>query len=277
MDKLYVKDVNQKFFINGGLELSNNDSSIPKFIFIIPYRDREQQLIFFKRHMKYILEDFFETNYKIIFVHQKDNRSFNCGAMKNIGFLIVKDLFPNSYENITLVFNDVDTLPFSKGFINYQTNKGVIKHFYGFKHALGGIVSINAGDFEKINGFPNFWAWGYEDNMFQDRAIKNRLIIDRAQFYPFADKNILHFYDGYLKQVNKTEFERYVNHTIEGIDSIQNLVYSFNEETDLYDITKFNTGTEENRKTTKIHDLHNGTVPFNHIRSNRGASMPLFL
>lgn len=277
MDKLYVKDVNEKFFINTGPRSNDNDSSTPKFVFIIPYRDREQQLIFFKRHMKYILEDYFERNYKIIFVHQKDNRSFNCGAMKNIGFLIIKDLFPDSYKNITLVFNDVDTLPFSKGFINYQTNRGVIKHFYGFKHALGGIVSINAGDFEKINGFPNFWAWGYEDNMFQDRAMQNRLVIDRKQFYPFADKNILHFYDGYLKQVNKTEFERYVNHTREGIDSIQNLVYSLNEESDLYDITEFNTGIEENIKTTKIHDLHNGTVPFNHIRSNRRSSMPLFL
>lgn len=271
MENFYENEMNETFYINSG-----SLSLAPRLIFIIPYRDREQQLIFFKRHIQYILEDYSKSEYLLLFIHQKDQRSFNCGAMKNIGFLIVKDLYPNDYKTMTLVFNDVDTLPFSKNFINYETQKGMIKHFYGFKHALGGIVSINAEDFEKINGFPNFWAWGYEDNLFQERAIQNGISINRQQFYPFADKNILHFYDGYLKQVNKTEFERYANHTREGIDCIQNLNYSLNNETGLYDIVMFTTGTEENKKTTKIHDLHNGTVPFNH-RSGRRNGMSMIL
>ena len=272
---------NEVFYISSPYQIETPhetiDNDIPKLIFIVPYRDREQQLIFFKRHIQYILEDYSNLDYKLMIIHQKDKRSFNCGAIKNIGFLIVKDLYPNDYQDITLVFNDVDTMPFSKNFINFQTNKGIIKHFYGFKHALGGILSIKCADFEKINGFPNFWAWGYEDNMLHERVIQNRISIDRTQFFPFADKNILHFYDGYLKQVNKTEFERYVNHTHEGINSITNLEYSYNEESKLYDITHFDTGNEENKNTTRIHDLHNGTVPFNHIRSSRRNGMSMVL
>ena len=161
------------------------DKRVPKLIFIIPYRDREQQLIFFKRHMAYILEDMDKADYEVLFIHQKDTRAFNCGAMKNIGFFVVRDKYPNDYKNITLVFNDVDTLPFSKNFIPYETKPGIVKHFYGFQYTLGGIVSITAQDFERINGFPNFWAWGYEDNMLNDRVKNARLTIDRSVFFPF--------------------------------------------------------------------------------------------
>ena len=168
-------------------------------------------------------------------------------------------------------------MPFNKNFLTFETTTGIVKHFYGFKHTLGGIVSINAKDFEKINGFPNFWAWGYEDNLLYERIKQNRLAIDRSQFFPFADKNILHFYDGYLKQVNKKEFDRYVQQTREGIHSIYNLQYVFNDDTNTYDITSFETGTNEDIKSTKMHDLHNGTTPFNHIRSGRGATMGMKL
>jgi len=264
------EDENIEFFLD-----SDITKSPPKIIFIVPYRDRDQQLAFFIRHMKYILEDYDENDTRVMIIHQNDKRSFNCGAMKNIGFRIVKEQYPDDYNDITLVFNDVDTLPFTKDFINYETNTNVIKHFYGFKHTLGGIFSIKGGDFEKINGFPNFWAWGYEDNMFYDRALKHNIKIDRRQYYQFADKNILHFYDGYLKQVNQKEFERYVSFTTEGINSINNLYYTYNNNTNLYDINSFDTDVEEDKSANKMHDLHNGTTPFNHIKSNRGATMSM--
>jgi hypothetical protein len=153
----------------------------PKYIFIIPYRDREQHLHFFNRQMKYVLEDIPKEDYEIYFLHQCDVRKFNRGAMKNIGFLAIRDKYPNDYKNITLVFNDIDTMPFEKNVLNYKTVPGVIKHFYGYKFALGGIVSITGDDFEKMNGFPNFWAWGYEDNSLQNRATRLNFIIDRSQ------------------------------------------------------------------------------------------------
>ena len=42
--------------------IDTSDSITPKLIFIVPYRDREQQLIFFKRHIEYILEDYEKKN-----------------------------------------------------------------------------------------------------------------------------------------------------------------------------------------------------------------------
>ena len=241
-------------------EESNNN--IPKLIFIVPYRDREQQQKFFSQQMKVVLEDMKPEEYKIYYIHQTDKREFNRGAMKNIGFLVVKQKYPDGYKNITLVFNDVDTMPYTKNFLNYETTNGVVKHFYGFTYALGGIVSIKAGDFEKVGGFPNFWAWGYEDNLINKRALSNNLTIDRTQFYNVMDKNIFQMKDGLSRLVNRGEFDRYLSETSEGWHSIQSLEYNINEETGFVNVTNFYTGIVSNPKENKIHDLRNGSRPF---------------
>ena len=93
---------------------------IPKTVFIIPYRGRERDKEIFLRHMKTeVLADEDETSYTMFFAHQKDDRPFNRGAMKNIGFLAVKDTYPDHYKDIVFIFNDVDTVPIKK----YQTVK----------------------------------------------------------------------------------------------------------------------------------------------------------
>jgi N-terminal region of glycosyl transferase group 7 len=235
---------------------------IPKLVFIVPYRDREQQRIFFANHMKTVLSDMNPDDYKIYYIHQCDTRAFNRGAMKNIGFMMVKAKYPADYQNITLVMNDVDTMPYTKGFLNYDTVFGNVKHFYGFEYTLGGIVSIKAADFEKINGFPNLWAWGYEDNLLQHRVEKAGFTIDRSQFYPFMDKNIMQMKDDLIRSVNRTDFDKYRTNTPEGIDSITDLVYTINEDTGFVDVTQFNTGREENPYTTKLFDLRTGAQPY---------------
>lgn len=236
---------------------------IPKLVFIVPYRDREQQYLFFSQHMKIVLEDMRESDYEIYYVHQLDSREFNRGAMKNIGFLYVKEKYPNDYENITLVFNDIDTMPYVKGFLNYHTIPGRVKHFYGFHFTLGGIVSIKAGDFEKINGFPNLWAWGYEDNLLQKRVLDAGLIIDRSQFYPLMDKNILQMKDGLKRTVNRSEFDRYMSETLEGIRSIKNLNYVLESSTGFVNVSNFNTDNDPVPTLNTVHDLRAGNNPFN--------------
>ena len=258
---------------NNEIPCTNHDVPLsPKFpslIFIIPYRDREQQMLFFKRQMAYVLEDYDKDDYRIYFVHQTDKREFNRGAMKNIGYMAVWDMYPDDYKNITLVFNDVDTMPYTKNFLNYKTTTGVVKHFYGHKHVLGGIVSITAGDFEKIRGFPNFWAWGYEDNLLQTRVLHYGLRIDRSQFYNIMDKNIIHLFDGLERIVNKTEFDNYIQNTTEGWHSIRNLKYSVNETTSFIDVETFDTPRIANSAENKVHDLRNGNRPFPGNYSNR--------
>jgi hypothetical protein len=247
--------------------------SIPKIIFIVPYRDRELQKNFFLRQMKYVLEDMDPNDYKLYLVHQCDTRTFNRGAIKNIGFLAMRKLYPNDYQNITFVFNDVDTMPFVKNFFNYQTTHGSIKHFYGFHFALGGIISITGRDFERINGFPNFWAWGFEDNLLNQRAIAANIKIDRSQFYPIYDKHIIQLSDGLLRSVNRSEFVRYAKRTNEGWASIHELEYSIDDETNMINVAWFNTGTNENKAETTIHDLKKGNKPFPDIpRSGRAMN-----
>ena len=244
------------------VDTNNQSSSIPDIIFIIPYRDREKQYEFFSKHMKTVLEDFSPDSFKIFYIHQNDSRSFNRGAVKNIGFLTVKNMYPNDYQNMTLVFNDIDIMPYTKNFFNYHTSPGTVKHFYGFTFTLGGIVSINAKDFERINGFPNFWSWGYEDNMLQNRILQNGIVIDRSVFYPILDKNVLHFSEGITRNVNRTEYDIYEKNTKEGVDSISDLQYNYNADTGFIDVTNFSTSREEDTKTTQEYDLRKGNVPF---------------
>ena len=242
------------------------DIVAPKLVFIVPYRDREQQQLFFSSHMKKIMEDVPESDYRIYYVHQNDKREFNRGALKNIGFLVMKEKYPNDYKNITFIFNDVDTMPYTKNFLNYETTFGSVKHFYGYKYTLGGIVSIKGSDFEKINGFPNFWAWGYEDNLLQFRVLAANIQIDRSVFYPIMDKNIMHMNDGIVRSVNRGEFDRYMSNTPEGINTINSLQYTIDETTEFIDVTHFLTGVVPNMGLKSEFDLRHGTVPF---KSNR--------
>jgi hypothetical protein len=235
--------------------------SAPTLVFIVPYRDRENHLKMFSQSMKTYLAKK-QPPYKIFYIHQTDKRSFNRGAMKNIGFLAVKKLYPDDYQNITLVFNDVDTIPTKDLVINYATTRGTIKHFYGFDYALGGIVSINAADFEAMNGFPNFWSWGYEDNMLQTRAKYRGITIDRGVFYKINDPRIIHLTDTPIREVNRTEFDRFLQNTTEGIYSINDLQYTVNMETGFVDVLEFNTTIEENLSNRIDYDLRNGPAPF---------------
>lgn len=244
----------------------------PKLVFIIPYRDREQQQHFFAKHMAYVLSDMSPDDYKLYYIHQCDTRDFNRGAMKNIGFLMLKAKYPDTYQTITIVLNDVDTMPYTKGFLNYETTPGNVKHFYGFKNTLGGIVSINAGDFERINGFPNFWAWGYEDNLLQLRVERANLTIDRSQFYHIMDKNIMQMKDDIYRIINRTEFKQFTINTAEGINSIQQLEYTIDESTGFVNVTQFSTGRDENKETNIQYDLRKGSQPFKNTPTRKRSS-----
>ena len=245
----------------------NLQEVIPKVVFIVPYRDRLDKQIFFSTHMIKILEDFSNIHYKIYYIHQNDKREFNRGAMKNIGFLMLKSKYPTYYKYITMVFHDVDVMPYTKSFFNYETKTGEVKHFYGHKFALGGILSIKACDFEKTNGFPNFWSWGYEDNMFKERVLNSKLTINYNQFYPIMDKHIIQLKDNLKRLTNRIEKNRYLNNTTEGFDSITDLNYVINEETGFVDVYNFSTGIMPSSSQNKVEETTKQNVSNNNKRN----------
>jgi hypothetical protein len=238
--------------------------TIPVVIFIVPYRDREKEKEFFKEKMATIMQDYPIGYYKIYYIQQNFDKPFNRGAMKNIGFLMVKTKYPNNYKNITLVFNDVDTMPVNKTTIpNYSTQRGVIKHFYGYNYVLGGIVSILGGDFELINGFPNYYSWGFEDNELNNRVKQKGLIVDRSVFYQIWDSaNIIQLKQSPNRVVNSGEFDRYIRKVNEGINTIYDLLFSVNETTGLVDVKQFQTKYNVNESLNKDFDTGKSKYPF---------------
>lgn len=233
----------------------------PEIVFIIPYRDRERHRTFFRNHMKNILEDQKEGSYRLFFVHQRGNQPFNRGAVKNIGFLAMKKEYPDDYKTITFVFNDIDVMPFEKNMISYRTNPGVVKHFYGFYFALGGIVSITGGDFEDINGFPNFWAWGWEDNELHKRVESRGLYIDRSTFFEILSKDFIHLHHGSAREVNPNEKRRYILSTAEGIRDVR--LNDYRIEGDMIELHSFTTGTNPRPDTNEVMDLVDKTKNVN--------------
>lgn len=224
---------------------------IPKKVFIVPYRSRPQQKFFFCKYMSFILEN--KDDYEIYFSHQCDSRTFNRGAIKNIGFLAIKDKYPYHYKDITFIFNDVDTIPFHKIF-DYETEDNVVKHYYGYKYALGGIVVMKGRDFELINGFPCFWGWGMEDNVLQNRCENHKIKIDRSIFYGIGSPEILQLFDGISRIISKKDpWRMQKDNGQDGLNKINNLSYSFDNKS---------TNTNDN-----IFSVHNDKIFFINIAS----------
>jgi hypothetical protein len=257
--------------------------AVPKKIFIVPYRDRVQHKFFFSNYMSFLLEDENPSDYEIYFSHQSDNRPFNRGATKNIGFLAMKNKYPNDYLDINFIFNDVDTMPFNKLF-NYETTHGTIKHHYGFYYALGGIVVMKGKDFEKINGYPNYWGWGMEDNVLQHRSLKNGLIIDRSLFYQIGDQHILQLFDGIKRMVTgDSKIQAVQDNGIDGLKTIFGLLYQISDKSSnpadnvnlvdnpfifVINITSFNCLTHPSQHTFDNYDLRDERVSEHPLKAN---------
>ena len=228
------------------------NTNIPKIIFIVPYRDRRQEKCIFSVYMKYIMEDYDKNDYEIYYSHQMDSRPFNRGATKNIGFLVMKKKYPNDYQNITFVFNDIDSLPVKKNTFDYATTKGIVKHFYGFTFTLGGIFSIVGSDFEKCNGFPNNWGWGMEDNAMNDRVLLNEFVINRQQFYPRDTRDVLHLFDTPNRIINNKEPENYISKNLnDNLNNIHEIEYVIVPNTTL-DETSSETNDGTNTNNIKV-------------------------
>ena len=244
---------------------------IPEKVIIVPYRDREPHKLVFTRVMPYILGD---SNYRILFIHQKDRRPFNRGGIKNIGFHYVKRKWPNHWQNMTLVFHDIDFMAYKKGQFSFDTKHGEINHFYGYPHTLGGIFAIKGIDFEKTAGFPNIWTWGLEDNVLKERAQAVNLRIVRTQFVhaQTQTKNIISLWHGWDRLLNPNTGLQKMHYQKDSLWTILNMKWSEEELEDkiwMIHVTSFDVPITDQNSVVKNARVSNSRIHRN-FKSWRG-------
>jgi hypothetical protein len=179
-------------FIKASKRLLNNIEN-PKPIIIIPYRNRKKDL-----------NELFETlpdDIDVLVAKQSGSKKskeseiqeepFNRGLLINTAVAALRNSDYNYY-----IIHDVDLIP-DDDLLDYyytypinpihlghygqrysQNSENIFKTKYADKqsHFLGGILSINKDDYEKINGFPNnFKGWGGEDDALRNRLSKNHI------------------------------------------------------------------------------------------------------
>jgi hypothetical protein len=180
--------------------------------------------------------------------------------MKNIGFLYAKEKYSH-YKDITFVFHDVDTLPFKKGLLDFTLRDNEIKHYYGFKYCLGGIFAIKGKDFERINGFPSFWNWGWEDTVLYERAIAAKLIVNRDQYFDFGNHSILHMIDRPTRDISRNMYDHYKNgNVLDGLNTLQHVRYV---KEDRLDIESFVCLYYPFDKSVRHYPIKDTTIPTN--------------
>ena len=135
----------------------------------VPYRNREAHLQEFIPQVGKYLEDQ-GIDYCMYFAHQKDEKLFNRGAMKNIA---AKVAFEEGCDYI--VWHDIDMIPEEGGGADYSypeefpvhiaTNISQMDYKLKYFEYFGGAVVFTREQVEKTNGYSNeYWDWGSEDD-----------------------------------------------------------------------------------------------------------------
>lgn len=171
----------------------------------VPYRNREEHLKEFIPEVGKYLEAR-GIDYCMYFAHQKDDKLFNRGAMKNIA---AKVAFEDGCDYI--VWHDIDMIPEEGGGADYSypadhprhiaTNISQMDYQLKYFEYFGGAVVFTKEQVEKTNGYSNeYWDWGSEDDDLFWRCylegladVKIPLVQEDAQYYHFRGQ------DSYIK------------------------------------------------------------------------------
>jgi beta-1,4-galactosyltransferase 1 len=135
-------------------------SSHHRLVVLIPFRNRETQLITFAQ----VMHAFFDSlgvDYRLVVVEQTDERAFNRGKLLNIGY----DLHKSWADYFCL--QNVDTLP-AQPFVDFSfpfNPRHLIVNFqpanwsFLYDTNIGGCTCISTKDYAKANGYSNDY-WG---------------------------------------------------------------------------------------------------------------------
>ena len=146
---------------------------------IVPYRNRPQQLITFKKAIRDYLIKNGIVNYELIVVDQVDRKDFNRGKLLNIGFKYAEEAGCDY-----VAFHDVDMLPILADYSYTDKPVHLIKNLSlppGVSRTLnydyfGGITLFPMDLFRQINGYSNnYRGWGFEDDDLLLRCKENHI------------------------------------------------------------------------------------------------------
>ena len=203
-------------------------------VVIVPYRNREKHLFNLLECLKHRFKDHTQRTCHVFVAEQNNNEAFNCGLMKNNGFMFAIKYMKKNYDLDVqqVVFNDVDCWIESNEAFNYYTaecsNKS-INHLYGRNFCLGGIFSVRSEDFINSNGFPNsYLAWGGEDNVLETRLRNlgvyrnnHKVVYERHQGKSHITEDAEHERDMSHREENERKWKNNEDRT--GISDLSNM------------------------------------------------------
>jgi len=171
---------------------------------IIPFRDREAHLEKFKPWWAHFAKEGLVppkvTRWDIYIAEQFDGDSFNRGWNFNVGLALASGQ-TSACEDITdamkvpfkcAVIQDIDYLPeklvdYSECSVPTQLSAEIDRYDWKtpYLQSAGGIVSMNQGHWQQINGFSNdYFGWGGEDDELHHRLRLTGLLF--GDCYPFC-------------------------------------------------------------------------------------------
>jgi hypothetical protein len=199
---------------------------------IVPYRNRHEHLLQFKRHIIKHLKSKGYENYVIIIVQQDDAKLFNRGMLCNIGFIESQ-----KQKCDYIVIHDVDMIPIDVDYSYSEFPIHLATDNIPFDSYFGGMTLFPSDVFKKINGFSNlYWGWGFEDDDLRYRCVKNNI--------PFANHLTEHISNDILPIFNGVDTHATIpniinynrNFKIELDINLDRVVYDVNKQVDVFPI-----------------------------------------
>ncbi|WAR07163.1 BRE4-like protein [Mya arenaria] len=163
---------------------------------IIPFRDRQKHLDILVYNLVPLLKRQ-KVAFRIFVVEQFGNKTFNKGRLMNIGFTEARK--HNEFD--CFIFHDVDLIPeddrnmytCSENPRHMSPAVDVFRYKLPYKALVGGVLSIKAEHFFKINGYSNlYWGWGAEDDDMFYRLSASKISVLRPPFTIGRYKMIKH-------------------------------------------------------------------------------------
>lgn len=162
------RDFNYMNITAGGFSSPNKCVPLQKVAIIVPYRNRENQLKIFVRHMhKFLYKQ--QIEYGIYLIEPVGNITFNRALLLNIGFNETLKLHAGWQ---CFIFHDIDKLP-EVGANHYSCqsdapnlmSSAMSTFCYKLPYGtfFGGVVSVCKKHMIQTNGYSNlYFGWGAE-------------------------------------------------------------------------------------------------------------------